>query len=142
MEITGRRNGLPVIRQRPGASNSLGLVKFLFPNSYSIYLHDTPSKSLFNETDRAFSHGCIRVKEPAKLAAFLLRDDPNWTAVSIKSAMHSGKERYVNISKKVPVFIAYLTAFVDRDNKLNFRKDIYNLDQALGSMIISGDGAY
>jgi len=142
MEITGQRNGLPVVRQRPGLSNSLGLVKFLFPNSYSIYLHDTPIKSLFNETDRAFSHGCIRIEKPAKLAAFLLKDDRKWSMRSISSAMQSGKERYIPIVKKVPVFIAYLTAFIDRDNRLNFRKDIYDLDSRLAAMIISGDGAY
>ncbi|TCD01521.1 L,D-transpeptidase family protein [Pedobacter psychroterrae] len=142
MEITGQRNGLPVVRQKPGPSNSLGLVKFLFPNSYSIYLHDTPSKSLFNETYRAFSHGCVRIEQPAKLAAFLLRDNPKWSKSLIRSAMHSGKERYVPITKKVPVFIAYLTAFIDRENRLNFRKDIYNLDSRLAAMIISGDASY
>lgn len=142
MEITGQRNGLPIIRQKPGLSNSLGLVKFLFPNSYSIYLHDTPSKSLFNETTRAFSHGCIRIEQPEKLAAFLLKDDHEWSKGAIRSAMHAGEEHYVSITKKVPVYIAYLTAFIDRDNRLNFRKDIYDLDSRLASMIISGGGTY
>jgi murein L,D-transpeptidase YcbB/YkuD len=142
MESIGTRNGLPIIRQKPGMSNSLGLVKFLFPNSYSIYLHDTPSKSLFKETNRAFSHGCIRIAEPAKLADFLLKDQEKWDEHTIDSAMNSGKEKYVNLDKKVPVFITYFTAFVDRNNKLNFRKDIYKLDERLASMIISGDGEY
>jgi murein L,D-transpeptidase YcbB/YkuD len=142
MEITGRRNGLPVVRQRPGRSNSLGLVKFLFPNTYSIYLHDTPSKSLFNETDRAFSHGCIRIEQPEKLAAFLLRENPKWNNTTIHTAMHAGKEQYVSSFKKVPVYIGYFTAFVDRDNQLNFRKDIYGLDSRLASLILSGEGSY
>lgn len=142
MEITGQRNGLPVVRQKPGAGNALGRVKFLFPNSYSIYLHDTPSKSLFKETDRAFSHGCIRIAEPAKLAAFLFKDNEKWTSRSIRSAMYLGKENAVRTAKKTPVFIAYFTAFTDRDGKLNFRKDIYHLDERLASTIISGNGAY
>jgi murein L,D-transpeptidase YcbB/YkuD len=131
MEVTGYRNGLPVIRQKPGSNNSLGLVKFLFPNSYNIYLHDTPSKSLFGETSRAFSHGCIRIAEPAKLASFLLKNDTNWTNAKIDQNMHEGKERYVTLKERVPVFIAYFTAFADRAGHLNFRKDIYNLDKRL-----------
>jgi len=142
MEITGSQDGLPIVRQKPGPMNSLGLVKFLFPNSYAIYLHDTPSKSLFGETSRAFSHGCIRVMEPAKLAGFLLRDSAGWDAEKIVAAMHAGRERTVTLTKKVPVFIAYFTAFTDRDNRLNFRKDIYNLDGRLAAMILSGNGLY
>lgn len=142
MEITGYSNGLPVVRQKPGSENSLGLVKFLFPNSYNIYLHDTPSKSLFGESSRAFSHGCIRVKEPAKLAEFLLKNSKNWDTDKINNAMHSGREQYVTLKDKVPVFIAYFTAFTDRNNTLNFRKDIYNRDEQLASMIISGKGEY
>lgn len=142
MEITGSNNGLPMIRQKPGPSNSLGLVKFLFPNRHSIYLHDTPSKSLFKETDRAFSHGCIRIAEPAKLAAFLLKDEGKWNKGSIASAMNGGKQKYVNLVKKVPVFITYFTAFIDRDHQLNFRKDIYQLDERLASMILAGEGIY
>ncbi|WDF81078.1 L,D-transpeptidase family protein [Mucilaginibacter sp. KACC 22773] len=142
MIITGRENGLPVIKQKPGPENSLGLVKFLFPNSYSIYLHDTPSRSLFGESSRAFSHGCIRVGEPAKLTAFLLKYDTTWTADRIYKAMHLGKEQTITLKQKVPVFIAYFTAFTDRDNKLNFRQDIYDRDEQLASMILSGSGKY
>ncbi len=142
MEIIGYRDGLPVIRQKPGPSNSLGLVKFLFPNSYNIYLHDTPSKSLFNETSRAFSHGCIRIEEPAKLASFLLKDIEGWDADKISKAMHTGNERFVTLNNKVPVFITYFTAFIDRDNRMNFRNDIYDFDERLASMIISGEGDY
>ncbi|TFF38529.1 L,D-transpeptidase family protein [Mucilaginibacter psychrotolerans] len=137
MEITGHSDGLPVVRQKPGKDNSLGLVKFLFPNSYNIYLHDTPSKSLFGETSRAFSHGCIRIAQPAKLAAFLLKDNTTWTDAKISRYMHAGKERYVTLNKKVPVFIAYFTAFTDRAGHLNFRKDIYNLDGRLAEILLS-----
>jgi murein L,D-transpeptidase YcbB/YkuD len=139
MEINGYNKGVPIIRQKPGKSNALGLVKFLFPNSYNIYLHDTPAKSLFTESSRAFSHGCIRISEPQKLAGYLLRDRADWDLNKIGRAMQGGKERQVTLSKTIPVFIAYFTAFVDRDNRLNFRKDIYNLDNRLSEMIMSGD---
>ncbi|WP_240315413.1 L,D-transpeptidase family protein [Mucilaginibacter pineti] len=142
MEITGYLDGLPVVRQKPGPMNSLGLVKFMFPNSYNIYLHDTPSKSLFGETSRAFSHGCIRIAEPVRLANFLLKEDKEWNPEKIAAAMHAGKERYATLAQKVPVFIAYFTAFTDRDNRLNFRKDIYNLDGELAALILSGNGVY
>jgi len=136
MEITGYRDGLPEIRQKPGSSNSLGLVKFLFPNSYNMYLHDTPAKSLFNEPARAFSHGCIRIQEPFKLAQFLLRNDPSWNDEKILAAMNAGIERTITLNDKVPVFIAYFTAFVDRDGKINFRKDIYERDDRLAEMMM------
>ena len=142
MEITGHEGGLPVVRQKPGPTNSLGLVKFLFPNNYNIYLHDTPSKSLFGESARAFSHGCIRVAEPAKLAGFLLQNSKDWDSAKINTAMNLGKEQYLTLATTVPVFIAYFTAFVDRTGRLNFRKDIYHLDEHLASMIMSGKGVY
>lgn len=137
MEITGYRDGLPVIRQKPGVSNSLGLVKFLFPNSYNIYLHDTPAKSLFNESERAFSHGCIRVSEPIKLAQFLLRNNSNWNTEKIKTAMNTGSEKTITLDDQVSVFIVYFTAFVDREGKINFRKDIYGRDRRLAEMMIT-----
>jgi murein L,D-transpeptidase YcbB/YkuD len=119
------------IRQRPGDRNPLGLVKFLFPNNYSIYLHDTPSKTLFKQTKRAFSHGCIRISEPVRLAEWLLRADSIWTTDRIFSAMHSGKEKYVTLNQSVPVFIGYFTAWVDADGRLNFRDDIYGHDKKM-----------
>lgn len=138
MEITGQQNGLPVIRQKPGPQNSLGRVKFLFPNNYNIYLHDTPSKSLFGESSRSFSHGCIRVSEPEKLANFLLKDNKAWNGDKIKTAMYSGKEKTVTLDYKTPVFIAYFTAFTSRNGDINFRKDIYSRDQTLFDMIVTG----
>ena len=128
MEITGYSGSIPVVRQKPGPNNSLGRVKFLFPNSYNIYLHDTPQKSLFGETRRAFSHGCIRLSEPQKLAEFLLRGDSSWTVPAITAAMKSGKEKYVTIKEPVKVFVGYFTAWVDSNGELNFRDDIYGHD--------------
>ncbi len=119
------------VRQKPGKNNSLGLVKFLFPNSYNIYLHDTPSKHLFKEDKRAFSHGCIRVSEPTKLAEHLLRNDASWNKENIKVAMNAGKEKYVNVKEPIPVFIVYLTAWVDQDGKLCFRNDVYGHDKKM-----------
>jgi murein L,D-transpeptidase YcbB/YkuD len=124
------------VRQRPGPKNSLGLVKFLFPNSYNIYLHDSPQKNLFKEDVRAFSHGCIRLAEPKKLASYLLRNMPSWTPDKIDVAMKKGREQYVTLKDPVPVYIGYLTAWVDREGAINFRKDIYNRDSRLAEMII------
>ena len=124
------------IRQKPGPNNSLGLVKFLFPNTHAIYLHDSPAKSLFNETNRAFSHGCIRVAEPKKLATYLLRNNSKWNDASITAAMHKGTEQTITLTKTVPVFIAYFTAWVDKTGKINFRKDVYNRDSRLAKLIL------
>lgn len=125
------------VRQKPGPNNALGLVKFLFPNSHSIYLHDSPAKSLFNETSRAFSHGCIRVAEPKKLAMYLLRHDSAWNEPKITAAMNAGKEKYVTLKQTVPVFIVYFTAWVGRNGRLNLRKDIYERDKRLLDMLIN-----
>lgn len=142
MEIKGTTNGVPMIRQRPGKNNPLGQVKFLFPNSYNIYLHDSPSQHLFGASTRTFSHGCIRVAEPTKLAEFLLKEYPEWPTSKIKEAMALGKETSVALKEKTPVFIAYFTAFVDRNNRLNFRDDIYQLDQRLATMLMLGKSKY
>ncbi|MEJ7610510.1 MAG: L,D-transpeptidase family protein [Ferruginibacter sp.] len=135
MERTGYSGGLPVIRQKPGGNNSLGRVKFIFPNSYNIYFHDTPAKSLFNKEERAFSHGCIRLSEPEKLATYLLRDQPEWTTETIGEAMNASKEKWVPLSKEVQVFISYFTAWVDNDGLLNFRKDIYGHDKKMAMQL-------
>ncbi len=133
MSIVGGSASLPSIVQGPGASNALGRVKFLFPNDYSIYFHDTPSKGGFAREKRAFSHGCIRLSEPAKLAEYLLRNDPQWPPDSIKKAMFRGKERYVKLKEKRPVSIGYYTAWVDRQGRLNFRDDVYGHDERLAN---------
>ncbi|MNE07788.1 murein L,D-transpeptidase [compost metagenome] len=119
------------VRQLPGKNNSLGLVKFLFPNSSNIYLHDTPSKSLFERESRAFSHGCVRVAKPRELAIELLKVDSQWNPERIDKAMHAGKESWYTLKKKVPVYIGYFTAWVDRQGNLNFYKDIYGRDESM-----------
>lgn len=129
MEQTGTNGGLPVIRQLPGEQNSLGKVKFLFPNSFNIYFHDTPAKTLFQKDKRAFSHGCIRLAEPAKLAAYLLKTQPEWNEEKISAAMNSGEEKYVKLKKPVPVLITYYTAWVDDKGLLHFAEDIYDHDK-------------
>lgn len=124
-----------IIRQKPGPSNSLGYVKFLFPNSYSIYLHDTPTRNLFEKEGRTFSHGCIRIAEPTWLANYLLRNDPKWNEESIDQVMHGGKEQYVTLKETVPVYITYFTSWIDKNGHLNFRDDIYQHDAKLAKEI-------
>ena len=131
MEITGNDDGLPVIRQKPGGGNALGKVKFLFPNSFNIYFHDTPAKSLFEKDKRAYSHGCIRLKEPERFANYVLRNQPEWTPEKINEAMNSGEEKYVKVKDPIPVVITYYTAWVDDNGRLNFREDIYGHDERL-----------
>ena len=137
MEITGHNGGTPEVRQKPGLTNSLGLVKFLFPNNYNIYLHDTPNKELFSLSTRSFSHGCIRIGEPKKFAEYLLRSDKAWNSQSIDDAMHLDKEKWVTLNKTVPVFIEYFTAWVDSDGQLNYRKDIYGHDEKMGEKLFA-----
>ena len=119
------------VRQKPGKNNSLGLVKFLFPNSDDIYMHDTPGKSLFARESRAFSHGCIRVGKPRDLAVAILEDDPDWTPSKIDAAMHSGVEKSCRLKNKIPVYIGYFTAWVDLQGEINFYEDIYKRDERL-----------
>ena len=142
MEITGERNGVPVIRQRPGKKNALGHVKFLFPNSFNIYFHDTPVKSLFEKDKRAYSHGCIRLGDPVKMANYLLQDMPDWTPEKVDSAINKGdKEKYVKLKHSVPVLVTYYTAWVDEQGALQFRDDIYGHDARLAQkMFTDGQG--
>jgi L,D-transpeptidase YcbB len=116
------------IRQRPGPGNALGKVKFIFPNSFNMYFHDTPSKSLFGQDKRAFSHGCIRLSEPQKMAEWLLRNYPEWNTEKIVSAMNQTTEKAVKLKEAVPVFIIYYTAWASADGQLNFRDDVYQHD--------------
>jgi murein L,D-transpeptidase YcbB/YkuD len=137
MEITGNEGSLPAIRQKPGGKNALGNVKFLFPNSFDIYFHDTPSKSLFSQDKRAYSHGCIRLSNPTKMAEYLLRNNPEWTPERIQDAMTSGNEKFVRLKQAVPVFITYYTAWVDDNGQLNFRSDIYKHDSDLSKKMFT-----
>ena len=125
------------VRQKPGPNNSLGKVKFLFPNNYNIYLHDTPAKSLFDEPKRAFSHGCIRVAEPKKLAMWALRNQPEWTESKATKAMNAGREKFVTLNTSIPVFLGYFTAWVDEEGKINFRDDIYGHDKKLAEHLFA-----
>lgn len=140
-EQTGTENGLPVIRQKPGKNNSLGQVKFLFPNEHAIYFHDSPAKSLFGNRTRAYSHGCVRLAEPQKLAEYLLNSDPAWNSSKISDAMNAGKEQWVKLNAPVAVSIIYLTAWVDHEGVLNFRHDIYEKDKNAASPVSAAKGA-
>ena len=124
------------IRQKPGKDNSLGLVKFLFPNNNNIYLHDSPAKELFSAEKRAFSHGCIRVEKPKELANLILKDDRKWTPEKIDEAMNKGEESWYTLKNKIPVYIAYFTAWVDDEGNVNFYKDIYERDARLAAMLV------
>jgi L,D-transpeptidase YcbB len=119
------------VLQNPGPKNALGSVKFIFPNKYNVYIHDTPSRYLFNRTDRPFSSGCIRVQDPLDLAAWLLNDNPKWTPDLIKDFVEKGETRTVRLSKPIPVHIIYLTAWANSDGVVYFRKDVYNRDEKL-----------
>jgi L,D-transpeptidase YcbB len=122
-----------VFRQKPGDGNALGHVKFLFPNKYNVYLHDTPADALFAKPGRAFSHGCIRVEEPETLAKYVLRGYSEWDEQAIFTAMRSGVEKHVKLKEKIPVHIAYFTAWVDENGGLHFQPDIYGYDRDSGN---------
>src|SRR5690606_26769164 len=109
---------------------SLGLVKFMFPNEYNIYIHDTPSRSLFQKETRALSHGCIRIENPDQFAKILL-DDKDWDEEKIQEAMHQDEETTVKLDRKIPVVLLYMTFWAGEDGKANFRSDVYDRDVAL-----------
>jgi murein L,D-transpeptidase YcbB/YkuD len=125
------------VRQKPGKNNSLGLVKFIFPNSNNIYLHDTPSKSLFENETRAYSHGCVRVGKARDLASTILKEDKNWTPTKIDAAMNLGRENAYVLKNKIPVYIGYFTAWVNENGELNFFQDIYERDDRLAKLLYS-----
>jgi murein L,D-transpeptidase YcbB/YkuD len=114
--------------QQPGPDNALGRVKFMFPNAYSVYLHDTPSKSRFEAEARAFSSGCVRVERPFELAERLLAEPDKWNPDSIQRVIATGKITNVTLAQKVPVLLTYWTAWVDKADELSFRPDIYKQD--------------
>jgi murein L,D-transpeptidase YcbB/YkuD len=122
------------IRQKPGDKNALGLVKFMFPNSFDIYMHDTPEEQLFQKDVRAFSHGCIRLEKPAEMAQWVL----GWTPEQVRTAMESGPDDHrVNLKQKVPVYIVYFTTYM-RDGRLYFGNDLYGRDGALVAAVRNG----
>ena len=131
-----RREGYEVLsatrlRQKPGPGNALGRIKFVFPNRFGVYLHDTPAPLLFDRTVRAFSHGCIRIEKPFDLAVWALAGDPKWTAEAIRAGIDSAKERRVALPEKIPVHVAYWTAWVGDDGVLRLGRDVYSRDADL-----------
>ena len=112
----------------PGPENALGHVKFLFPNKYDVYLHDSPADELFARPGRALSHGCVRVEEPETLAQYVMRGDADWPLDKILTAMNSGVEKHVKLKQPLPVHIVYFTAFVDPNGGLHYLKDVYGYD--------------
>jgi len=128
MEIIGGTAELPVIRQRPGPGNALGRVKFLFPNDYGVYLHDTPDRELFEKPARAFSSGCMRIERALDLSRALLSRQNGWDAARIDAVLSGGKETRVALARPVPVVVAYFTAWVESDGGVQFRDDLYGRD--------------
>lgn len=126
------RSGFPyVFRQKPGSNNALGIVKFMFPNRYNIYLHDTPSKHLFSEAYRAYSHGCIRLEKPMELAYYLFKDDPKWNKEKLDATLNKRKNKRINLEVPVPIYLLYFTAWVNDAEELYFLPDVYKRDDAL-----------
>lgn len=123
------------LRQDPGPLNALGRVKFMFPNKFNVYLHDTPSRELFARSERTFSSGCIRVEKPMELAECLLRGGPNWTAEKIRLAINKGIEQTVRLPEPMPIHLLYSTSWVSPDGVINFRRDIYGRDKLLADAL-------
>ncbi len=128
------------LRQDPGPWNALGTVKFIFPNKYDVYMHDTPTQNLFSRSTRNFSHGCIRVSDPPGLALFILSGEKSgWTREKIKTILDSGKRTVIRPERSVAVHITYQTAWVDKDGLICFNRDIYDRDKKLGQALFPGD---
>jgi L,D-transpeptidase YcbB len=126
-----KKNFVYKLRQDPANSNALGRVKFIFPNEFSVYLHDTPALELFNKTKRTFSSGCIRIEKPMELAAYLLTDNSKWTYEKLTDAVNSKKTKTILLADPINIHILYWTAWVDKDGIVNFRDDIYGRDRQL-----------
>ncbi|MDX1674320.1 MAG: L,D-transpeptidase family protein, partial [Longimicrobiales bacterium] len=122
------------LRQEPGPSNALGRVKFMFPNAFNVYLHDTPGREVFARAERAFSSGCIRVEQPMELALYLIGDQ-GWTRESIQRVVDQRVERTVNLPTPVPVHLLYWTAWADAEGAIHFRRDLYDRDPALAAAL-------
>jgi len=132
------RAGKLFIRQLPGPKNSLGLVKFIFPNSYNVYMHDTPAQEFFAKSRRDFSHGCIRLEKPADLAVWVLRDNPGWDMARVRGAMDGNPNQQVNLVHPIPVLILYATVIVTEDGLVHFYDDIYGHDAELEKVLAKG----
>ena len=132
------RAGKLFIRQTPGPKNSLGLVKFIFPNNFNIYFHDTPEQIFFSKSRRDFSHGCIRLERPADLAVWVLRNNPGWDMDRVRAAMNGDTTQQVNLAHPIPVLILYATVIVTEDGVVHFYDDIYGHDAALEKVLEKG----
>lgn len=126
------------LRQDSGAKNALGRVKFMFPNRFNVYLHDTPSKSLFNRDLRVFSHGCVRVQNPLELAELLLADQ-GWSKARIDAQIAEGGQRIINLKTQVPVHVTYMTAWANKDGSIHFRRDVYKRDEQLARVLAGAE---
>ena len=122
------------LRQRPGEKNALGRIKFMFPNEFNVYIHDTPSKQKFNSASRFFSHGCLRLKDPLKMAEVLLGDQ-GWSREKIDNTVHSKARTVVKLKQTIPVHVAYLTSWVNKDGSVHFRRDVYGRDAILAEAL-------
>jgi murein L,D-transpeptidase YcbB/YkuD len=132
------RAGKLFVRQPPGPKNALGLAKFIFPNNFSVYMHDSPEHELFSQSRRDFSHGCIRLERPADLAVWVLRNNPGWDADRIHAAMNGTTTQQVNLAHPIPVLIVYATVIVTEDGVVHFYDDIYKHDAALEKVLAQG----
>ena len=129
------------LRQEPGEGNALGRIAFMLPNRHNIYLHDTPAKSLFSRASRGFSHGCIRVENPKRLAEIIFREieeDPAWTLEAIEAGIATNENRIIRLRTPIPVHLAYITAFANKDGTVHFRRDVYGRDERLMALLKKG----
>lgn len=124
------------LRQEPGPDNALGRVKFIFPNEFAVYMHDTPQRHLFEKTIRTFSSGCIRVEEPMKLARYVLGSDTFWDGYALSEAVKSNENMIIPLPEPIPVYLVYWTAWAERDGSVHFRNDIYKRDAPLNSELL------
>ncbi len=125
------------LRQDPGPLNALGRVKFVFPNRFAIYMHDTPKRDLFSQSARNFSHGCIRVSDPLALAAFALEEEKkDWTVEKIKETIDTGRRKIVQLTAPLSVHLTYQTTWVDKEGSIHFNRDVYGRDTELSLALL------
>ena len=129
------------VRQGPGAGNALGRLKFMFPNPFNIYLHDTPAKTLFDRYERTFSHGCVRVQHPQDFAAVILGGQSDWDPARIEAAIETGVSQVVSLAEPLPVHITYLTAWTNKDGTVHFRDDVYGRDVPLRTALLGPEAS-
>jgi murein L,D-transpeptidase YcbB/YkuD len=133
--LKGLADGSLNVRQRPSRANALGVVKFLFPNAASVYAHDTPERTLFEQDRRDFSHGCIRVEEAGSLAEWVMAGEPGWTPERVRAALRGPATRRITLRQPIPVFIVYTTAVASPDGTVRYLDDLYGLDGPLAAAL-------